>query len=61
MQNNSVTLVGILLLFAVSLFVALPIEHPLGRNGCAETEFPKLSQLQSGFGGWQGLDNCIFK
>ena len=29
MRNNSVTLVGILLLFAVSLYIALPIDHPL--------------------------------
>jgi len=29
MQNNTATLVGILLLFVVSLFIALPIDHPL--------------------------------
>ena len=28
MRNNTIALVGILLLFAVSLFIALPIDHP---------------------------------
>lgn len=29
MQNNTATLVGILLLFVVTLFIALPIDHPV--------------------------------